>query len=315
MTSSYKCISVQQSELVSLLRVISVLLIVSCHVMQGLSNHWAWVLNIGVQVFFCISAFLFGKRDIVNPLSWLKQRACKILIPYYVYMFIVSGVIILFSYEVFSLKTELSCLLLLQGVWGGYECVNHLWFLTWIMVCYLLTPLLQYVNSKSVLVASFLSLTLIALSVISIRSTYLFLYCIMYLISKNGIEGKKWLLFLCLLLSVITLFFFSWDKVSDMGSLYSIVFHIVIGLSFFLLVLNIGDERFVSFVSKLKIKGVLDKYSYEIYLTHHIVIIGTFSLLYVCESLLVSLTLIIIAILIQSIIIKKLSTIVRQRIC
>ena len=34
--------------------------IVTCHFMQSLGNHWAWVFNIGVQVFLLMSGFLYG---------------------------------------------------------------------------------------------------------------------------------------------------------------------------------------------------------------------------------------------------------------
>ncbi len=304
---SAKGVTESQSDLISLLRVLSVFLIVSCHVMQGLSNQWAWVLNTGVQFFFCISAFLFGKKNVDSAIPWLKRRIGRIIVPYYVYLLIVSLFILIFSKEMFSWTTEISYALVLQGIWRGYDCLNHLWFLTWILFCYFITPLLQKISDRSPILTCVFSFSLLALSVISVRSTYLFLYCIMYLISRNGLEKKLWLLIICVIASVVTIIFFSWNQIKDMGSLYSIVFHLVIGITLFLLILNIRARVIVEKIRNSKVIEAVDKYSYEIYLTHHIVIVGPFSLLYSNNNLMISLLIIIVFILIQSVLIKKLS--------
>lgn len=143
MAESRYFLSSSQSNLITLLRSISVLFIVSCHILQGYSNNWAWIFNIGVSIFFCISAFLFGKSNIDNSLSWLKKRAVKILLPFYIYIFFVSIVIFIFDKPHFSIKNEFIYLFSLQGLIGAYDGLNHLWFLTWILICYIFTPIMQ----------------------------------------------------------------------------------------------------------------------------------------------------------------------------
>ena len=53
------------------------LLIVACHYLQYYNNGLAWWLNVGVQVFFVISGYLYGIRDIDNPLAFLKEFSLK----------------------------------------------------------------------------------------------------------------------------------------------------------------------------------------------------------------------------------------------
>lgn len=46
------------------LRAIAIILIVACHFVQTLGSHWAFVLNVVVEVFFVISGFLFGYKQV-----------------------------------------------------------------------------------------------------------------------------------------------------------------------------------------------------------------------------------------------------------
>lgn len=45
---------------ISFIRLISFLLIITCHIQQYLNIVLAWWFNVGVQIFLCISGYLYG---------------------------------------------------------------------------------------------------------------------------------------------------------------------------------------------------------------------------------------------------------------
>ena len=57
-------------------------LIIACHFLQYYGNELAWWLNVGMQIFFVVSGFLYGNKNINDPIQFIKQRLKKILIPY-----------------------------------------------------------------------------------------------------------------------------------------------------------------------------------------------------------------------------------------
>lgn len=62
-----------QSKAISLIRAISALMIIWCHIFQGLDNELAWWFNVGVQIFLFMSGFLMAKDYINSPLTFLKK--------------------------------------------------------------------------------------------------------------------------------------------------------------------------------------------------------------------------------------------------
>lgn len=67
------------------------LMIISCHIMQYYDLELAWWFNVGVQIFLCISGFLYGQKSIDNVTDFYNKRLKKILIPYYL-VFIPFGI-------------------------------------------------------------------------------------------------------------------------------------------------------------------------------------------------------------------------------
>lgn len=48
----------------SWLRLIATWSIVACHILKANGNHWDYIFNIGVQVFFLLSGYLYGHKFI-----------------------------------------------------------------------------------------------------------------------------------------------------------------------------------------------------------------------------------------------------------
>lgn len=58
---------------VSLIRLLAISAIVVCHLLQYSGSELAWWLNVGVQVFLCISGWLYGGKKIENALGFYKK--------------------------------------------------------------------------------------------------------------------------------------------------------------------------------------------------------------------------------------------------
>lgn len=124
-------------------------MIVICHVMQYYDFVLAWWFNVGVQIFLCISGFLYGQKNIENVTKFYHKRLKKILIPYYLTLIPFAILEFVFYPNVISLKSFLGAAVLRTTLKGA----GHLWFVPTILLCYLITPLMQdyrdeYVQDK-----------------------------------------------------------------------------------------------------------------------------------------------------------------------
>ena len=119
---------------ISGIRLLSLLMIITCHIFQYLKIELAWWFNVGVQVFLCISGFLYGQKKITDTVTFYKHRFKKILIPYYV-VFIIAGTLqFFFARSDLDLKCFLGGLFCKTTINGG----GHLWFVGTILLCYVL---------------------------------------------------------------------------------------------------------------------------------------------------------------------------------
>ena len=129
---------------ISLLRCIAMVCIIACHFFQYYGSEWAWWFNVGVQMFFCISGFLYGHKRITSPVDFICNTFKKILIPYFCFLIPVIGLYFVFHREMLSVSSVAYALLTADTIEG----LGHLWFISYILFCYLLTPYLQSVAKK-----------------------------------------------------------------------------------------------------------------------------------------------------------------------
>lgn len=59
---------------ISFIRMIAMEMIIICHIMQYYDFVLAWWFNVGVQIFLCISGFLYGQKAIENIARFYNQR-------------------------------------------------------------------------------------------------------------------------------------------------------------------------------------------------------------------------------------------------
>ena len=123
---------------ISAIRLLAMCMIISCHICQYFGNELAWWLNCGVQVFLLISGYLYGNRDHIKIPEFYKRNLPKILIDYYLYVLIISAVYVLIWHYRIS-ATDVFRMLL--GLGTEIPGLGHLWFVSTIVLCYLITPM------------------------------------------------------------------------------------------------------------------------------------------------------------------------------
>lgn len=98
--------------------------IVICHILQSYDNRWAFVFNIGVQVFLVLSGYLYGKKVVTDWKKWAVGRLKRVYVPMFLFLIIVLPFYLIFHREIFSWKPYALNFLNLQGVpfvmGGGY---------------------------------------------------------------------------------------------------------------------------------------------------------------------------------------------------
>ncbi|MBE6927923.1 MAG: acyltransferase [Ruminococcaceae bacterium] len=144
-----------------------------------------------------VSGFVYANKEI-HCGSFFFGRFCRIMIPAYVYATIIFVCSAIF-YEGPSVKDILIHIFNLQGIQNVVPCIDYygfprlgiLWFLTAIMMCYLLLPLLKKAEKKfnlglrghSLLLIALVSLQ-IALAYVDIQLFYLLMFYIGYYLGK-----------------------------------------------------------------------------------------------------------------------------------
>lgn len=145
MTKSIK--NNQEIEFINYLRVFAVISILLCHYMPESNNVYlqmsAQFFNIGVNIFIIISGFCLGLQgEITDVKLWYRKRLKRIYIPYWIFLFSLSVVYIIKKIK-FNFLNWLSCILGIQGANVGVWGADHTWFITAILICYLVTPLIS----------------------------------------------------------------------------------------------------------------------------------------------------------------------------
>lgn len=260
----------------------------------------AWWLNVGVQIFLCLSGYLYGKKDIVDDLAFYKKQFAKILIPYY--LVIVLAIIAQFIFA----RDEVSIVLIAKAmlVNGTLKGGEHLWFVPTILFCYILTPLINRINNcifekkrplvYILLVFAMISL-LVRLFVNYFNPAWIACFYIGHVLGKNEIRTKMhplickgviYAVAICLVsIQILVSYVLKIEITGYIKSMYDIICdygHTFLGVAIVLLLLAIFRHiRMCEVV--LKPISFLDSVSYEGYLVHQFFIFGAFSFLRIID--------------------------------
>lgn len=293
------------SEIV-LLHCVGMLMILFAHIAHanGYMNVGELLIT-GVPLFLFVSGFLVGVKPVPHNMAWLGKKAKRILVPYYILLIAVLILYLILQTEPFQIKQWIILFTDLQGLTNflfynditGYysplaQGIGHFWFVTIIMLCFLLVPLFEKVcefefwktHSIAILVIIVLILQPVLLFY-NVQISAIVVFFLGYLFAKNGIEmtGKR---FVAMSLAMILLFGcrLIMRNYLDGTVIYN---HYIANLSSYTIGLWIVALFFYLRIRMPKITdGIaswtfvlwLDSIIYEIYLVHHIIIKGSWSL-------------------------------------
>lgn len=145
---------------ISYIRAISTVMVVALHTANHLAKTAPCIvadwLNLGLVMFFVMSAFLYSKRTIRNKdyKAWLLHRYSEIVIP----SFFAALLAIAYFYAlVYAGNGTVSKQNILSSIICGlgfeafapapWKFVEY-WFLTYILICYVFLPLIQKIDFK-----------------------------------------------------------------------------------------------------------------------------------------------------------------------
>lgn len=289
-----------QSYAIKNIRVVSTLMIFLCHTVflfgetVGLT---AQFFNIAVTVFFFISAYLYSLRENVSAggvLQWYKKRFLRIAIPYYIYL---TVLLILYIVTKTTIKPApwITSGFMISGLTETYLAqTGHLWFITAILICYLIIPVLYKIRKSNKISALFIIFSIvlyfpIAFFAKDIIATYywsVFEFVIAFFFLEkliNKLNDKSGIVigFVSLVLGCII-------KLLGVHDFDSTIFYTKFIVQICSLLIAFGIFAVVFFLTAVLEKIVLrfskiidffDSISYEFFIVHMIFIKGNFSVL------------------------------------
>lgn len=301
-------ITEKERDTLNLIRWLSTISIVICHLFQRYDLVAAYIFNIGVQVFFFLSGFLYGNKRIIKPLSFYKSRITKLYIPYAIWVAIAacSLKLIVESHTISSTDWFLQ-MIMLKNLPG----LNHLWFMRVIFLCYFILPFVDWclTQKKSFFLVT-LSLMLGLMIYINYHATLLWIgvYFAGYLCGRYpNLQKSLGVISVMVVLYLLLRAPFHINLFKE-PSVQNDLLHAFGGICIFLLIYK--NMRHIEFNRKLSL--ILNKGGgYEIYLTHHLFIIGPLSILYITPFPVLNILIVIIITLFSSYWLNKISQILQ----
>ena len=135
------------------IRSIAMIAIVLCHFFQIRHNYavFSW-LNIGVQVFLVLSAKLMCQKEMTTwtqVFAFYKTRLLRILLPVWIYLLCLVPVLFLAGRGPAVSAIVLYAVGLAGFAPTGVLGLGHFWYITVLLLCYLLVPLLCRIDRIS----------------------------------------------------------------------------------------------------------------------------------------------------------------------
>ena len=286
--------------------------------MQYLNIELAWWFNVGVQLFFVISGFLYGGKTITDPLEFYKKSFVKILLPYWIFFIVAVIVQRILVPDVFSWGKVFLAFLCV----GRIDGIEHLWFVQTILICYLLLPLLLLIKENiihktsgkaiiwtlfCILMLQFVGFSFSGYAMIPNRIT-----CFAMGIVLAGVFQRKGSLtkpcFIlginALVMNVIRIYFHYFRGITgnQLFDLFERYAHGALGIALFLLLYHILNNVRGNIILRFS-----DRYSYHIYLVHQIFILGPLTLMNVTSYIAVNILIIVVCILVSGVALERFS--------
>jgi peptidoglycan/LPS O-acetylase OafA/YrhL len=203
------------------------------------------------------------------------------------YLFFIVPIYLLFASRYLSLTKIIGSIFGSTNIAG----VNHLWYIPYILFCYLITPVLSKVDEKlknksnivfvlSIILVLCINQVVITLYVKYFTAAWINCYLLGFFIAKLIKRRLSLniiiilLLPFCIVLNIFKILFFG--NTNIFIEQYT---HVVLGVSLFLFLLLILQKINCDNKLIVEIFNLTDRYSYDVYITHHIYILGPFSVM------------------------------------
>lgn len=305
---------------ISTLRLLALLLVIGCHYFEWLGSNLEGQpkifriignsSSVGVQVFLLISGFLYGRKDLFKEstfrVNFVLKNFWKILKDYYIHYLLVT-IPVCMLLESWHLTRD--------AIWGvitawrtmGREV--QLWFIPYILFCYLITPMLYDIRNwmieKKQIYLFFVFISLVEILLLSYQSYFIPAWICCYIIGyflpsfdKFNFKYFKmkyyWILAVpCLVLNIIKLYlkyfleltleglkgviyteFINWTRVMLAVTIFSGGYYVI--------------RKYVEIESKNKFLDLADKFSYDIYISHMIFVKGMLTTVFLTSNMMVN---------------------------
>ena len=163
------------------IRVVAMLFIFIDHAVMYVSfpfkNIILQITNSGVLLFLFISGFLYGGKTISEFGAWIKARAIRLWIPYFIFICVYYLLEILQGNGMAAVKPFITYSLLLQGLLGTAGGPQTLWFMTLLVLCYCLVPVLQFTRDRIAVVQDSRHVTPVAIALMILLQVLLAYHC------------------------------------------------------------------------------------------------------------------------------------------
>lgn len=319
---------------VSFARFVAMCMIILCHIMQ-MENftvygiQFTFWFNVGVQMFLFISGFLYGNRIIDDVLIFYKKALNKILVDYYVFILIMIPIYFIWDRKNININSAISLLTFSSSVKG----LGHLWFIATIIICYLLTPLfLAILNKRNDLGIKYLLFTLL-FSFITFLVIYkhfssfngIWICCyLLGMVYKRLQDSKVTKQIFITLFTIIAIIgvpiqvYIEKYYFSDFGPVVknhlSVSFNVIhgsLGIILVILMMWFYKKLLVNFSIVKRLLNWSDKYSYDVYLVHHVFIQSSFACVVYVNNKFIALPLAIILTVISATALNHISSFIR----
>ncbi len=324
---------------ISAIRLICTAAVVILHITQQIERIYTPIriitdwLNLGLVMFFCISAFLYSQREITNIFRWYLHRFLEIVIPS-----ILVGATVL---GVFGAMGKLNA----EIIWGSVlSCIGlevyaknpfmfvQLWFITYLLFFYLTVPLVQKINCKKgsgfafwaimagcVVVLQGITMAVERLTGITLLSIGILLrfYLPYFVFKRYSITDNKIkpTMYVFSALSIVAIAAVAWIRYTPnigipeaVAELMFVYVQTMVGFTLFYWLYR-GFARIQKQGVVLKLS---DKYSYEIYLTHCMFIGYNTSLIWASPNIVVGIVAALAATVASSVVLNYISKMVKK---
>lgn len=314
---------------ISWLRAFAVLCILICHLCTeapiGVIQSLGQLFNIGVQIFLIISAFCFGYQgDISNVKQWYIKRIKRIVCPYEIFLIVLLIIYWLKNFKIPWLNW-ISCVFFAQGMNVGVLGAGQTWFMTTLIICYILTPFIAKiwgrVRNKQNEIMTIISLFVFPFIMAYALPHYIFIivyhicfYSIVYWVGKHWnkirINGKSIMIYTGVMIIVFLIRLIG-RRMFDGTNLYDLVIvnytHYIAAGCIFMIFAWVFSR-----ITPLKLIEIIDRTSFEIYLYHYMFIVGPVSVMKITNSWIINSIIVVCVAFLCAIILHKISKRIQQ---